>query len=258
MRTGGGVEKMADMSSAAAVRVLIVEDERAVAHLLCRYVTRRAGHEIIGVAETASQAQRLIAQGRPDLVLLDLGLSGVNGLDILREIRQSGGPIEVVVVSARASPATVRTCMHLGVVDYLVKPFWPHRLGEALDALANRARALSAGDELDQHQVDGLRGHAATESATHLGERQEEVRRALKESGLALTATEVAAATAMARVTARRHLEYLVERGVCVVDTDPVGPGRPQKYYRLWSAAPVGGALRTSPLRSSTGPREAV
>lgn len=244
------------MTSTSPVRVLVVEDDRAVARLHCRYISRRPRHEVVGVAETGAQALTLIAQRRPDVVLLDLGLPGVDGLDVLREIRQTHRPVEVIVVSAHASPATVRTCMHLGVIDYLVKPFWPQRLGEALDELDKRSRGLGAGQVLDQRQIDRLRGHGAADSdSLRLGERLEAVRQSLESSGLAMTAAEVAENTGMARVTARRYLEQLVERGVCIVDTDPDGPGRPQKYYRLWAASPVGGSPRppgTAPATPNT------
>ena len=238
-----------------SVRVLVVEDDRAVARLHCRYISRRPLHEVVGVAETGPQALTLLSQRKPDVVLLDLGLPGVNGLDVLREIRQAHSPVEVIVVSAHASPATVRTCMHLGVVDYLVKPFWPQRLGEALDELAKRSQALGVGVPLDQRQVDRLRGHGSADpEPTRLGERLEAVKDALRCTGLAMTAAEVADATGMARVTARRYLEQLVERGVCIVDTDPDGPGRPQKFYRLWAMSPVGRPAQVS--RPSSGSQE--
>lgn len=231
------------MATPASVRVLVVEDDRAVARLHCRYVSRRPGHEVVGVAETGAQALTLVANRHPDVVLLDLGLPGTNGLEVLREMRQAHSPVEVIVVSAHASPETVRACFHLGVVDYLVKPFWPQRLGEALDVLADRIQTLDRGPVLDQKQIDRLRGHTPDEAATsRLSERLSTVKAALEDSGLALTAAEVAAATDMARVTARRYLEQLVDRGVCTVDTDPEGPGRPQKFYRLWATTPVGRA----------------
>jgi response regulator of citrate/malate metabolism len=228
-------------------RVLIVEDDRAVARLHCRYVSRRPGHTVVGIAETGVQAYTMVTSPHPDVVLLDLGLPGATGLEVLRKMRHADSPVEVIVVSAHASPSTVRACFHLGVVDYLVKPFWPQRLGEALDLLDERMDTLRHSRRLDQEAIDRLRGHASeatasARSAARTGPRLSAVRCALEVSGLALTADDVADATGMARVTARRYLEQLVARGVCTVETDPDGPGRPRKFYRLWASKPVGGA----------------
>jgi response regulator of citrate/malate metabolism len=225
-------------------RVLVVEDDRAVAKVNCRYVRAIPGNVIVGVAQTSAQVRALVDTLHPDLLLLDLELPGVGGLELLRQLRRDGWQGEVIVVSAHTAPEMVHACIQLGVVDYLVKPFWPLRLGEALALIDEREHTLSGGGALDQDAVDRLRGIAADArlgSVPNLKpERVALVRSVLAEHGLALSAEEVAEAAGMSRVTARRYLEYLVAGGQCTVDTDPEGPGRPRKFYRLWLSTPVG------------------
>jgi response regulator of citrate/malate metabolism len=237
-------------------RVLVVEDDRAVAKVHCRYMRAIPGNVVVGVAQTAPQVRALVDTLHPDLVLLDLELPGVGGLELLRELRRDGWKAEVIVVSAHTAPEMVHACIQLGVVDYLVKPFWPRRLGEALALIDEREATLGDGGALDQDAVDRLRGIGAD---ARLGpapslkpERVALVRSVLAEHGLALSAEEVAEAAGMSRVTARRYLEHLVAGGQCTVDTDPEGPGRPRKFYRLWLSTPVGGS--TGSTRSSGFP----
>ncbi len=233
---------MSPPGDADPIRVLVIEDDPAVAAVHCRFISRQAGFVVAGRASTGEEAQRFVATGAPDLILLDLGIPAPNGVELLRQFRRGGRPVEVIVVTAHASPRAVQAAMQLGVVDYLVKPFWVARLGEALRAAEARILTARRGVALDQAAIDRLRGTVAAGDPDADGVRQgrlESVREALAAADQALTADDVAAATRIARVTARRYLEHLVSRGECTVDAVPNGPGRPSKAYRLWLSAPV-------------------
>lgn len=227
-------------------RVLVVEDDVAVAAVHCRFTAMQPGFRVVGRAGTAPEAQQLIASTQPDLVLLDLELPGPSGLALLRNLRGEKKTTEVIVITAHARPDVVRSSMQLGAVDYLVKPFWPERLAEALALFTQRMERLRQPGALDQQAIDRLRGNgdvgAGRAGATNIrSERLGDVRKALV-SGVPMTAEEVAAETGMARVTARRYLEHLVSLGQCTVDAVSLRPGRPAKTYQLWDEGPIGGA----------------
>jgi response regulator of citrate/malate metabolism len=197
----------------------------------------------VGRAETAAEARRLIGSTQPDLVLLDLGLPGPSGLSLLRELRTAGLATEVIVITAHARGDVVQTSMQLGAFDYLVKPFWPERLVDALGSFVSRMAELRGTAALDQEAIDRLRAgvdgaHGAVTANIRL-DRLGEVRHALA-GARPMTADEVAQATGMARVTARRYLEHLVSLGQCTVDAVSAGPGRPRKAYQLWLDGPIG------------------
>src|ERR671915_235972 len=133
-------------------RVLVVEDDRDVAFVHRALVSRTPCFEVVGVAATGEDALRAVKRLRPDLVLLDLAIPATDGLSVLRELRTSGTSVEVIAVTARRDAETVRSVVHLGVVDYLVKPFTPERLRKALLVFLHRMAALDNG-RLDQRAV---------------------------------------------------------------------------------------------------------
>jgi len=233
-------------------RVLIIEDDSTVARIHCRFVSRQAGFSVIGVAASVAQAEALLANLRPHLVLLDLELPGASGMSLLRKLRTTGDCVEVVVVSAHANAKVVRAAVQLGVVDYLIKPFWPARLSEGLHAFRTRMETVG-GRSLDQAGVDRLRtgadearSAAFARSATR--KRMDEVQATLAAQVEAVSAEQLAALMGVARVTARRYLEHLVAVGRCTVDEVSDGPGRPRKFYRPWLPGRAGAPPPASSL----------
>ena len=129
-------------------RILIVEDEREIAELLAAYL-ERAGYEVARAASVAD-ALRLHAQFRPDLVLLDIGLPGGDGVEVLTQIRRRL-ETPVVMVTARDDDVTKLSSLRIGADDYVVKPFNPSEVVERVRAVLRRCqgaagrRVLTAG-----------------------------------------------------------------------------------------------------------------
>jgi two-component system CitB family response regulator len=204
-------------------RVLIVEDDVAVAAMHRAVVESVPGLRIVGIAGGVADAKRLVTRMRPGLALLDLGLPDGSGLGVLRWLRGHRTPVEVIAITAASRPDLVREAVHLGVVDYLLKPFPLERLRHALTVAA--ARPAGLGDAaLDQAGVDRFRDLRPATIAR--------VRAALAAATGPVTADDAGHRAGVARVTARRYLEYLVTVGEAVAESDPDGPGRPRKRYR--------------------------
>jgi len=216
-------------------RVLIVEDDPVVAGLHCRFVAQVPNFSPVGVAQTAAQTEMMLPTLRPDLILLDIGLPGEDGITLLRRIRAKSHAVEVIAVTAATSSDVVRASVQLGAVDYLVKPFDQNRLHQSL-SLFIRRMAMLQGPFLGQDQVDMICSNGPNAYRWHprdlSAERLRQVREVLDDAGRPLTAGAVAGVTGIARVTARRYLEYLVTVGHAEVDATPHGPGRPSKTYR--------------------------
>jgi two-component system, OmpR family, KDP operon response regulator KdpE len=111
--------------SAAPLRVLIVDDEPPIRKLLRMGLTAQ-GYQVLE-APNGKTALELVAQG-PDLVILDLGLPDVQGLDLLRTIRTRNEQVPIVVLSSRGDEAAKVQALDLGADDYVTKPFGTEEL----------------------------------------------------------------------------------------------------------------------------------
>ena len=206
-----------------------------VASLHRELVDSLPSFETVEVVSTADAALEAIESAAPDVVVLDLSTPGMDGIELLRRIKGRSLLIEVIVVAASGEAATVREVMHCGVIDYLVKPFAPERLQEALIAFAGRESALCR-SQLGQEDIDIVQATG--------GSRMRRLPKGLKRSTLrsvlaaldgdrrARTAEEIAGEVGVARVTARRYLEYLEVIGNVEVLRERRGPGRPRNRYR--------------------------
>jgi two-component system response regulator DctR len=229
-------------------RVLVVEDDTMVASVHCRLISAVGGYEIVGVARSGAEGRHLLHSSRPDLVVLDFGLPLGNGLDLLRHIRLSTTNVEVIAVSAASTCDVIRFALHLGVVDYLVKPFEPDRLRKAL-AEFSRRMVLVAHEGSGQSVVDALRSPLGGRRwvPKDLSEgRLLAVLGVIRNSDVGLSATEISGRLSMARVTARRYLEHLVGTGAVSSTTTVGGRGRPAKLYARGPAIPVGDGDRSA------------
>lgn len=142
--------------------ILVVEDEETLAESL-RYTLTREGYEVAVVADGRSALERL-APVPPDLVVLDLMLPGLGGLDVLRHIRSSLA-IPVVVVTAKDAEADVVAGLELGADHYVTKPFSMRELVSRISAILrrapasarrNRSRVLNGGPvvlDIDRYEV---------------------------------------------------------------------------------------------------------
>jgi two-component system KDP operon response regulator KdpE len=114
-------------------RVLVVDDEPAIRRMLA--VALEPAGFIITQTESGSAALDVVRRDEADLLLLDLGLPDLDGLDVIRRIRGSGSTVPIIVLSSRADESGKVEAFDLGADDYLTKPF-------GMDELLARIRAL--------------------------------------------------------------------------------------------------------------------
>jgi DNA-binding response OmpR family regulator len=123
-----------------AARVLVVDDEPTVREVVGDYL-RRDGF-IVHEAADGAEALAAVTGFRPDLVVLDLMLPAVPGLDVLRELR-SGSSIPVILLTARAEESDRVVGLELGADDYVVKPFSPRELAARVRSVLRRSGSSS-------------------------------------------------------------------------------------------------------------------
>ena len=127
-----------------AARVLVVEDDAVMAEVLTAYLTR-AGHRVEWCRDGAEAVQTW-RRGLPDVVVLDLMLPGLAGLEVLRRRRQADDRAGVIILSARGEEEDRLLGLETGADDYLVKPFSPRELVLRVAALLRRTERLAGLD----------------------------------------------------------------------------------------------------------------
>ena len=117
--------------------VLVVDDEPTISEIVSRYL-ERAGYDTRTAADGA-EALELIASVRPDLVVLDLMMPGIDGLEVLRRVRERpASRTAVILLTARGEESDRIIGLRLGADDYVVKPFSPAELVARVDAVLRR------------------------------------------------------------------------------------------------------------------------
>ena len=229
-----------------AIRVLIVDDDFMVAKVHAGFVSALGGFEVVGSASTGAQALEEVVRLRPDLVLLDIYMPDMTGLEVLRRLRSVRSGTDVIVISAARDVDSIRDALHGGVLHYLVKPFDRRTFEERLHDYAVLHADLGALEDAGQRDVDRMfarsRGTAAGPAKTPKGIAPETlvlVRDALAAAGTdGLSATETSERTGLARVSARRYLEQLVTQQEADVRQRYGTAGRPERRFTLRSARP--------------------
>jgi DNA-binding response OmpR family regulator len=122
--------------------ILVVEDEMKIARLV-RDFLQHAGFEVMVVGDGGA-AVAAARGARPDLVVLDLGLPGLDGLDVTRELRRSSN-VPIVMLTARGDESDRIVGLELGADDYVVKPFSPKELVARVRAVLRRTESARAG-----------------------------------------------------------------------------------------------------------------
>lgn len=225
------------------IGVLIVEDEPVAADAHRAYLERVPGFVVRAVVHDGAGAIRVLGDpaAAVDLVLLDMHLPDLHGLDVVRAMRTAGHRADVIAVTSARDLEVVRAAVSQGVVQYLLKPFTFAALRDKLERYAAYRRQLEGDVASGQHEVDRalamLRGadpHSLPKGMSL--ESMDAVVAVLRPSDEGLSAAEVAAKVGASRVTARRYLEYLADSTLVVRRSRYGGAGRPEVEYR-WVGA---------------------
>jgi two-component system CitB family response regulator len=218
------------------IKILIVEDDPAIAEIHRRFVQRLAGFEVLGVALTLFDAREQIGILKPDLVLLDVWLPDGEGFSLLRELRQAGAGLDVILLTAAREASALQEAMRLGVVDFILKPVVFERLRDTLGNYAESRAALAALADIDQQAVDALLGTPLQQVAAAglpKGIDALTLQRVLAAlTSVGASAEEIGNRVGVSRTTARRYLEFLVGQQLASPELEYGTVGRPERRYQ--------------------------
>ena len=260
-------------AAGAPIRVLVVDDDPGARALHARFVSEAPGFVVAGVAGSGRAAVEHGIREGIDLVLLDMRLPDVSGVEVLNRLRTLGhSSPDVLVISSSRDQVTVRQALAARVVGYLAKPFTQEVLAARLadyrverrSARAGAGAGAGAGREerelvLGQGEIDRLASTgriSVTRSGAVTAPMRTPVPKGLSELTLArvvealdpvepLSTVELAQRLKISRATARRYLDYLTELGAMDLAHRYGRRGRPEVLYRLVPAVQLPWARRS-------------
>lgn len=220
-------------------KVLIVEDDPMVAMINEQYISRHKDFCVAQKCSDGKSALEYLENNRVDLIVLDVFMPYMDGFETLRQIREKQISVDVIMVTAANERDSLKAALHLGVVDYLVKPFTFERFRMALDKFIAQTDALKDLDKVNQKNIDFLIDKSRNKSnELHPKGIQEKtlqlIMEQLKESkDLWLTGEDIAEKVGLTGVTVRRYMTYLTETGLAVGEMNYETGGRPCMLYKL-------------------------
>ncbi|AFC29578.1 two-component response regulator [Paenibacillus mucilaginosus 3016] len=226
-----------------AITVMIVEDDPVAAKIYEQFAAKLGSFRMIATAATGGQALGLLQVVTPQLILLDVFLPDMNGMDVLRHVRQHGLKTDVILITAANDTDTVSEAIRGGAYGYIIKPILLDKFTATLEQYAQTRVQLGQRQTMEQHEVDRLFRPAAAAGSGGSGGEQTALPKGIDKLTLKLVrdklrtldepngADEFAAVAGMSHSTVRRYLEYLVSVGEVQVDIVYGTVGRPERKY---------------------------
>lgn len=135
--------------------ILIVEDDPMVQFIHRSYLERLAVFERIFSVETVEEAQEMLQKETIELLLLDIHLKDGNGLELLQKLREQQQAVDVIMITAADETRLISRSLHLGMLDYLIKPFSFERFAQSIQVFQQRRESLKH-PRIAQQQIDLL------------------------------------------------------------------------------------------------------
>ncbi len=186
------------------IRVVVVDDHQVVRHGLRTFLDIQDDIEVIGEAGDGNEAVEQICALSPDVVLLDLKLPTVDGVETLRMLRDRGNTAKVLILTSFTEPTSVVPALRAGASGYLFKDVDP-------EALAQAVRAVHAGQVLLEPEVAAalVSGDGRSDRSTSLTEREREV---LAEIARGRSNREIARALVLSEKTVKTHVSSILAK----------------------------------------------
>ncbi|WP_176765509.1 response regulator [Vibrio xiamenensis] len=218
--------------------VMIVEDDVRASYLLESTVNQDSDFQVLAISESVADAMLQYAVFQPQLIFVDITLPDGNGIEFMRRLRKQGAQCDFIMTTAERETTTVEQAVHLGVIDYLVKPIRMSRVIQALQDYKAYKQQLLNQQQVNQSDIDMLLRKRALKperdtpkgiDATTL----ESLKALLEQQQISeFSAEEIGVQMNVSRVTARRYLEFLESEGVVQLVLNYKTGGRPQRLYR--------------------------
>lgn len=221
--------------------VLIVEDDPMVSMINEQYVLKGADFTIAGTCRNGNEAIEFLKSNTTDLILLDVYMPLMDGINTLKKIREMKISSEVIMITAANDTTTIEQTMNLGVLDYLIKPFAYDRFNVALEKFKIKHQLLKGSSVLDQHSLDSLitANFQKEKKELNINLPKGIQRTTLNRIKIFFDQNQnwqsvdmISDALGISLVTARNYLNYLVSQKIVLEDINYSTGGRPSMLYK--------------------------
>ena len=225
------------------LKLVIVEDELLLAEINRGFAQKTPGISIVATFYDGRDALDFLLKNPIDLLLLDIGLQqNYSGLQLLKDLRRQDKMIDVIIISAKNDSELVKEALHLGIVDYLMKPFIYDRFNEALQKFLYR-KSLESKGNYTQEDIDRMLANTQDSSPTRevlkKGLQQQTIDKILEFMTSAenfrkfMTSDQVSTGTGFSKMTVRRYMNHFIEEKIAVSRTNYYTGGRPAIEYAV-------------------------
>lgn len=178
------------------IRVLLAEDQAMVRGALSALLRLEPDIDVAGLAADGEEAWRLLQQIKPDLLVTDIEMPGLTGLDLAQRVQRHGLPCKVVIVTTFARAGFLRRALEAGVVGYLLKDTPAEKLADALRIVHRGGRAIDP--------------HLAVEAWSEADPLNDRERQVLRLAGEGLAAGDIAERLNLSHGTVRNYLSEAI------------------------------------------------
>ncbi|MBP2653143.1 MAG: dcuR [Firmicutes bacterium] len=219
------------------IKVLIVEDDPMVAELNRRYLEQVEGFILVAVVRSVDEALKIMDGHHIDLILLDIFMPGMNGLELLAYIRKAGKGIDAILVTAACDRHNINEALRYGAVDYLIKPFEFERFNAALAAYRKRSVCIKDQSAMTQAELDEriLWREYPEQDKLPKGLDRNTLKKVCEYiqslNGTSFTTKYLADSMGISRVSMRKYLDFLEQIKVLDMEVTYGSVGRPVFKY---------------------------
>ncbi|MBR5565065.1 MAG: response regulator [Roseburia sp.] len=220
-------------------KVLIIEDDPMVAMINEQYIKRNKNFEVVGQYNDGRSALAFLENNDVDLLILDVYMPKMDGFETLRRIRNKQITVDAIMVTAANDRESLEEALHLGIVDYLVKPFTFDRFQMALEKYIAQSNALKDIDTLSQTSIDHIIDNSRKKSEGLFPKGIQEktlllIMEHMKSNrNVWFTGDEIGEQVGLTGVTVRRYMNYLAESGRVIGEINYETGGRPCMRYKV-------------------------
>ena len=217
------------------LRILIIEDDPMVAHIHKHYLNELKNFDIVEVIDNGLAGYEYLKENsnKIDLVILDVHMPKMSGLEMLKRLRDEGNKVSVIPITAINDNRTISEFLNLGVIDYLVKPFTQERFNQAVFRCELKYKAFE-NQKLSQSDIDqmfntkndlNLPKGLQEKTLTYILEKLTDYKKEL------VDVEDISKITNLSKVSLRKYLDYLTENNTIEKKIDYGTVGRPKYKY---------------------------